>query len=68
MQTVKLDMFTFYSPSDEDGYVRPKISYDWTDNLNLTLGGNVFFGEPKHTEFAQMEDNSNVYFRMRYSY
>jgi len=67
-QTVRLDLFTYYSPTDDDGYLRPKVSYDWTDNLNVAMGGNVFFGDKEHTFFGQLEDNSNLYFRMRYSY
>ncbi|SJZ89750.1 hypothetical protein [Selenihalanaerobacter shriftii] len=68
MQTVKLDLFTYYSPADEDGYFKPKVSYDWTDNINLTLGGNIFYGDQDYTRLGQFEENSNIYFRMRYSY
>ena len=67
-QTLKLDLFTFYSLSDEDGYLRPTVSYDWTDNINLSAGGNVFFGDENYTQYASMEDNSNLYLRLRYSY
>ena len=67
-KTLKLDLFTFYSPSSEDGYLRPTVSYDWTDNINLSVGGNIFFGEDDYTKFGSMEDNSNLYARLRYSY
>ena len=29
---------------------------------------NIFLGENDYTFFGQLEDNSNVYFRIRYSY
>ena len=67
-KTLKLDLFSFYSPSSEDGYLRPTLSYDWTDNINVALGGNIFFGTEHYTKFGFMEDNSNLYARLRYSF
>ena len=67
-QTVTTSLFTFYSPSDNDGYIRPSISYKATDQLNLTLGGNIPWGEDYFTEFGQMRKNKNVYARVRYSF
>lgn len=67
-KTLKLDLFTFYSPSSDDSYLRPTLSYDWTDNINLAAGGNIFLGETNYTKFGAMEDNSNLYLRLRYSY
>ncbi len=68
MQTLKLSIFTFYSPSDEDAYLRPAISYKWSDNLELYAGGNIFLGREEHTFFGQLEDDTNLYFRVRYSF
>jgi len=67
-QTVMLSLFTFYSPSDKDGYFRPSISYDVTDHLKTTLGANVPWGEDDITEFGQMKKNKNIYVRVRYSF
>lgn len=54
-------LFIFYSPSDKDGYVRPKVSHRLSDNLSLTIGANVFFGERKHTFFGQFKKANNGY-------
>jgi hypothetical protein len=67
-QTVKLSAFTFYSPSDEDAYIRLAAGYDYTDEVNLTLGANLFQGNDERTLFGMNEDNSNVFLRVRYSF
>lgn len=67
-QTVMLSLFNFYSPTDNDGYVRPVISYDVTDQWEITLGANIPWGEDDITEFGQMKKNKNVYVRTRYSF
>lgn len=67
-QNLNLGLFIFYSPSDEDYHLRPKASYKFTDNLSLTLGGNLFGGKKDHTFFGQLYRNDNVYTRVRYSF
>ena len=61
-------VFLFYSPSDEDGYLRPNIGYRWDDRWQFNLGANVFWGETKTTFFGQLEDNNNVYARARWAF
>ncbi|MEM5535488.1 hypothetical protein WNY58_03680 [Neptuniibacter pectenicola] len=60
--------FSFYSPTDQDYYHRPSVKYRFNDQVNLTLGGNVFGGKQKQTFFGQFEDASNLYARLRWSY
>ena len=67
-QTLHLSFFAFYSPSDEDGYIRPMVSYDVNDHLTATVGANLMWGKSDITEFGQFEQNSNIYFRIRYSF
>jgi hypothetical protein len=67
-QTVMVSIFSFYSPSDADGYLRPSVSYDVNDQWKLTLGANLPWGEDAMTEFGQMTKNKNLYARMRYSF
>jgi len=67
-QTLTLSLFAYWSPSDQDYYLRPNLKYKVTDNWLLTAGGNLFGGEQKHTFFAQLEDNSNIYAGVRYSF
>ncbi|NIA22190.1 MAG: hypothetical protein GWP05_09570, partial [Anaerolineaceae bacterium] len=67
-QNLTLSLFTFYSPSDEDAYFRPKVSYKVTDNLMVEAGANFFVGNRQYTFFDQFEDNSNFYAALRYSF
>lgn len=67
-QDLTLSMFTFYSPSDADYYLRPRAQYRFSDSLTGTAGANLFGGEDDWTFHTQLEDNSNLYLRLRYSF
>lgn len=67
-QNLTLSFFGYYSPSDNDGYLRPQVSYKLSDDWSVDAGGNVFLGAWDTTFFGQFEDNSNVYAGMRWSF
>ena len=67
-QNLKLSLFAYYSPSDKDAYIRPKIHYKVSDRWSVDTGGNIFSGKDDHTFFAQFEDNTNAYAGARYSF
>ena len=67
-QNLRLSVFGYYSPSDEDVYLRPNVHYKATDNLALEAGANIFFGDESYTFFGQFENNTNVYSAVRYSF
>jgi len=67
-QNLMLGLFVFYSPSDNDAYLRPNASYKLDDHWTLTASGGLFYGEDKHTFFGQLKDNSNVNLGVRYSF
>ncbi len=67
-QNLMLSLFNFYSPSDEDGYIRPKATYKIDDRWAVEAGGNVFYGKKRSTFFGQLEDNTNAYVSLRYSF
>jgi hypothetical protein len=66
--TLTSSLFVFVSPSDEDHYLRPTISWRRDDRWLVSAGLNLFGGRSEHTFFAQLEDNSNGWFRVRYHY
>jgi hypothetical protein len=66
-QTLTLSLFTFWSPNEGDGYLRPVVQRQWSDAVAFALGGNIFFGEAE-TFFGQFADNTNIYARVRYSF
>jgi hypothetical protein len=67
-QNLVLSFFGFYSPTDNDAYLRPKAQYKVTDNWRIEAGGNIFIGQKLDTFFGQFENNSNVYTGVRYNY
>ncbi len=67
-QDLRLSLFTFYSPSDRDAYLRPKIDYKVDDSWSGEIGGNFFIGEENYTFFGQFELNNNVYAALRVSF
>jgi len=67
-QDIELSLFAFYSPSDQDFHLRPRISYEMTDNWKISLGSNIFGGRDDFTMFGQLKRNDNIYLRIRYSF
>ncbi len=67
-QNLRLSLFTYYSPSDKDVYMRPNVNYKASDNLAIELGSNIFFGDYPNTFFGQFRDNTNMYLALRYSF
>ncbi|MDH4046995.1 MAG: hypothetical protein OEW68_07830 [Gammaproteobacteria bacterium] len=61
-------LFSFFSPSDHDFYLRPVFAYRRDDQWSVTAGANLFDGKDEHTFFGQLQDASNAYIRIRYHY
>ena len=67
-QDLRLSLFTYFSPSDKDVYMRPIINYKVDDNLAIETGANVFFGDYPQTFFSQFQNNTNIYMGFRYNF
>jgi len=67
-QNLRCSLFTYFSPSDKDAYLRPNINYKVTDNLAVEAGANIFFGDYPSTFFGQFRNNTNIYTALRYSF
>ncbi len=67
-QNLTLSMFTYYSPSDCDAYLRPQIRYKIDDHWSVQIGGNIFMGKYNHTFFGQFDRNTNIYASLRCSF
>jgi hypothetical protein len=67
-QNLTLSLFIYYSPSDNDGYVRPKFSYKLNDNWLLDGGLNLFTGKNDYTFWGRFKDNTNAYAGVRWSF
>ncbi len=67
-QNVTWSVFSYYSPSDADFYLRPKVNFRVNDHWMTEVGGNIFSGKNDHTFFGQFRDNSNIYLAIRYGF
>lgn len=67
-QNLVLSLFAYYSPSDNDGYLRPIATYRVDDRWTLQGGANWFFGEHSETFIGQFEKNTNIYAAIRYNF
>ncbi len=67
-QNLTLGLFTYWSPSDQDGYLRPSAAYKLSDHWKLEARGNFFFGKDNDTFFGQFQDNNNLSLSARYSF
>ncbi len=67
-QNLRCSLFTYFSPSDKDVHMRPNINYKLDDNTALEIGGNIFFGDYSNTFFGQLQNNTNIYAGIRYSF
>ncbi|MBI3592721.1 MAG: hypothetical protein HY099_04485 [Nitrospirae bacterium] len=67
-QTLRLSFFSFYSPSDRDYMLNPEIKYNFSDHVWAAIGGNIFGGGEKWSQFGQLDRNDNVYAHLRYEF
>jgi hypothetical protein len=67
-QNLRCSLFTYYSPSDKDVYMRPIVNYKASDNVAVEVGSNIFFGDHPYTFFGQFHNDTNVYAGLRYSF
>ena len=66
-QTLTLNGFVFYSPSQEDRYLRLSASWQASDDWRFDLGANLFGGEAS-SFFGQFDGNENAYLAVRRSF
>ena len=67
-ENLTLSAFGFYSPSDEDTYVRLSANYKYSDEVTIAVGGNIFTGRYENTDFGRFQKNDNVYLKLTYNY
>ncbi|NMP32333.1 hypothetical protein HII17_12245 [Thalassotalea sp. M1531] len=67
-QKLKTSLFTFISPSDNDGYLKASMNYRYNDSWSIASGTNWFFGDKAHTFWSQHKDNSNVWIRAKFNF
>lgn len=67
-QNLILSLFNYYSPSDNDGYLRVNVNYKLSDQWQVEGGTNLFYGNERHTFFGQFEDSNNLYLGLQFGF
>jgi len=67
-QNLRVSLFHFYSPTNQDYYIRNRASYKYNDHLNVDLGINYFDGTTNHSFWSQFYTNSNAYVGFTFLY
>lgn len=67
-QTLKLSLFSFYSPSYGDYMLNPEVKYNFSDHIWASVGANIFGGGKDWSQFGQLDRNDNIYLQVRYEF
>lgn len=67
-ETVRLSLFAWGSPNEEDYFLNPELRYSISDEMWTAIGANVFGGRLDHTFFGQFDRNDNLYATLRYGF
>lgn len=81
-ETVWLTWFSYFSPSDQDYYFRPRLAWEYSDEIRFELTANILgaygdnddesnirdgmFPDYRNTMFGQFKDDSSINFTARY--
>lgn len=63
--TLVAEVLWLHNTNYSDGLLRPKVSYEWQDNIKLWLGADVFYGDEKGL-FGQYEANDRIVLGMEW--
>ena len=80
-ETLWLTWFSYFSPTDEDYFFRPRVKYEYSDNIRFIFTANIFdafgdnndkrkssngFPDYHNTMFGQFNKDKNINFTFRY--
>jgi hypothetical protein len=66
-QKMTLSMFLYYSPTQKDSYLRLNMFHKFDDHWMINIGTNHFSGA-QDARFGQLEENSNAFAAVRWSF
>lgn len=65
--TLVAEVLVIANTNNGDGVIRPKISYEWLDNIKTWAAADIFYGD-KDGVFGQFDQNDRVVFGVEVSY
>ena len=57
--TLVAEVLLIANTNNGDGIIRPKVSYEWQDNIKTWLGADIFYGDSQGV-FGQFDSNDRV--------
>ena len=57
--TLKVEALILKNLNDNDKLMRPKITYDWQDDVKVWVGADIFYGDKKGL-FGQFDNNDRI--------
>ncbi len=66
--TMELNISAGYGVEYQDSILKPSLKYNFTDNLQGTIGGLCLFGPDEYSFFGQYRDNDEVFAQLRCSF
>ena len=60
------EFFTYLEFDELNALIKPKVTYDLSDNINLLFGANLFFGDTG--TFGQFDNNDMIYSKIQLSF
>lgn len=70
-ETLTLQLFGYVGLNNEDALIRPSLTYDVADGLEVLVGANVFIRDEDSENtglFGHYDDNDMVYLKVKYSF
>jgi len=64
-ETLEAEIFTVVNFTRSDRYIRPLVTYAFSDQLKGTLGGELYRGSPS-TQYGSLRNSSGVFAELRY--
>ncbi|MGR9054099.1 MAG: DUF1302 family protein, partial [Gammaproteobacteria bacterium] len=65
--TLTAEVLVIANVNHGDGIVRPKLTYQWQDNVSTWLGADIFYGDRKGV-FGQFGSNDRIVFGIELAY
>lgn len=65
--TLVAEVLVIANTNNGDGIIRPKISYEWQDNIKTWIGADIFYGDQQGV-FGQFEKNDRVVVGVEFSF
>ncbi|MGR9074127.1 MAG: DUF1302 family protein [Gammaproteobacteria bacterium] len=65
--TLTAEALVIANVNNGDGIVRPKITYQWLDNVTTWIGADIFYGDRRGV-FGQFGDNDRIVFGVELAY